>query len=222
MQRNVALYFSIMQGRLPRRAYEIFDATLDLLAAHGYDGLTIEGVAHKAGVNKTTIYRWWPSKAALLRAALIDAPLLQLQVPDTGSLRGDLVAIVLQVQALLTEPASAAVAAAALGGAGRHPELAELARAFSADRLAKEAVVFERAAARGELPAGADRMLVMDAVAGAVWVRLLVRQTEPGAEFAERVVDLVLDGLRPRGGYTATHGSPTTAADRDLPSDCPR
>ncbi|GAA3132018.1 helix-turn-helix domain-containing protein [Nonomuraea salmonea] len=50
----------------PRKQREIFDATLRLVAERGYDGLTVEGVAERSGVNKTTIYRWWPSKAALL------------------------------------------------------------------------------------------------------------------------------------------------------------
>ncbi|MFD0467130.1 TetR/AcrR family transcriptional regulator [Nonomuraea thailandensis] len=78
----------------PRKQQEIFDATLRLVAERGYDGLTVEGVAERSGVNKTTIYRWWPSKAALLGAALVESDVLGFDSPDTGSLRGDLVALV--------------------------------------------------------------------------------------------------------------------------------
>src|SRR3954451_10610059 len=105
----------------PRKAQEIFDATLDMLAAHGYEGLTIEGVAERSGVNKTTIYRWWPSKAALLGAALVEADLLGFEPPDTGSLRGDFVAVVEGIRRLLTEPPARDIAVAALGAAVDHP-----------------------------------------------------------------------------------------------------
>ncbi|WP_262401557.1 TetR/AcrR family transcriptional regulator [Actinomadura sp. CNU-125] len=122
----------------PRRAQDVFTATLELLAARGFDGLTIEGVAERCGVNKTTIYRWWPSKAALVAAALAEGAELDLDVPDTGTLRGDLAALVGAVVALLTEPPAAGIALAALGAAARNPELAAHARAFFADRLARE------------------------------------------------------------------------------------
>lgn len=88
----------------PRKEQQIFQATLELLAAKGYEGLTVEGVAERSEVNKTTIYRWWPSKAALLAAALVKADLLAMEPPDTGSLRGDLEALVQRVVALLTRP----------------------------------------------------------------------------------------------------------------------
>jgi len=182
------------RGDHPRRAQEIFNATLELLADKGYDGLTIEGVADRSGVNKTTIYRWWPSKAALLGAALIEAPLLDLEMPDTGTLRGDLEALVRAVLTLLTTPPAAHIAVAALGAASRSPELSAHARGFFADRLGRERPIFQRAVARGELPPHADPMLLMDLLGGAVWLRVVLRQTPVEHDFAARAVSIVLDG----------------------------
>ncbi|MEU4571710.1 TetR/AcrR family transcriptional regulator [Nonomuraea sp. ATR24] len=179
----------------PRKQQEIFDATLRLVAEKGYAGLTVEGVAERSGVNKTTIYRWWPSKAALLGAALVEADLLAFEAPDTGSLRGDLVALVEGLRRLLTEPPARDVAVAALAAAVDHPELD--VRRFFADRFARERQVFERAARRGELAASADPMLIVDLLAGAVWVRAVFRGQPLGPGFAERTVSLVLDGVSP-------------------------
>ncbi|GAA4043617.1 TetR/AcrR family transcriptional regulator [Nonomuraea soli] len=177
----------------PRAQERIFEATLRLLAEHGYDGLTVEGVAKESGVNKTTLYRWWSSKAALARDALVHSELLALDPPDTGSLRGDLIALVEHVIGLLTLPSVRAVVAAMAGAAG-NGELAETAKAFFADRFDREQAIFERARERGDLPPGADPMLVVDLLAGAVWTRLLLRQEPLGDAFAARAVDLVLGG----------------------------
>lgn len=183
----------------PRRAAAIFQATLELLAEHGYERLTVEGVAEKAGVNKTTIYRWWPSKAALLGAALTRGAPLELTAPDTGSLRGDLEEIVRALAGLLTTPPASDIAVAALGAATGNPELAQHTRAFFADRLARERPVFDRATARGELPPDADPMLLVDLLAGAVWVRAVFRGLPLEDDFPERAVAAVLNGaLSPR------------------------
>ncbi|GAB2917811.1 TetR/AcrR family transcriptional regulator [Nonomuraea fastidiosa] len=176
----------------PRKQREIFDATLRLVAERGYDGLTVEGVAERSGVNKTTIYRWWPSKAALLGAALVESDVLGFAVPDTGSLRGDLIALVEGVRRLLTEPPGSDIAVAALAAAVRHPELD--GRRFFADRFAKEREIFERAARRGEPAASADPLLIMDLLAGAVWMRAVLRGMKVGDDFAAEAVALVLDG----------------------------
>ncbi|GAA1688182.1 TetR/AcrR family transcriptional regulator [Nonomuraea maheshkhaliensis] len=178
----------------PRKQQEIFDATLRLVAEKGYDGLTVEGVAERSGVNKTTIYRWWPSKAALLGAALLESDVLGLAAPDTGSLRGDLVALVEGIRRLLTERPAADIAVAALAAAVRHPELD--GRRFFADRFAREREIFERAAARGELKEPADPMLIVDLLAGAVWMRAVFRDLEVGDDFAAEAVSAVLDGVR--------------------------
>ncbi|MFI5489046.1 TetR/AcrR family transcriptional regulator [Micromonospora echinaurantiaca] len=179
----------------PRRQQEIFDSTLTLLAEKGYDGLTIEAVAERAGVNKTTIYRWWPSKAALLADALVEAPLLDLHTPDTGTLRGDLTAVVGAIVALLTTPPSSDVAVAALAASAHRAELATATQRFFADRLARERPIFERAVRRGELTPDADPMTIMDALAGAVWCRAVFRGRPIDDAFVDRTVAMVLHGV---------------------------
>ncbi|MFD9207205.1 TetR/AcrR family transcriptional regulator [Streptomyces sioyaensis] len=180
----------------PRKAQEIFDATLDLLAEKGYEGLTIEGVAQHSGVNKTTIYRWWPSKGALLGAALIGARQLDLAPPDTGSLRGDLEALLHTIATLLTTPPASDIAVAVLGAATHSTELAVHVKDFFADRIAREEPVFTRAVARGELPADTDPMLLVDLLAGAAWIRVVLRQLPLEKDFVSRTVRTVLEGAR--------------------------
>ncbi|MEU6431346.1 TetR/AcrR family transcriptional regulator [Microbispora sp. NPDC046973] len=179
----------------PRKKDDILNAALRLLAEKGYEGLTIEGVAERSGVNKTTIYRWWPSKAALLGTALVEARALDFDVPDTGSLRGDLHALLDGLARLLTTPPAADIAVAALGAAANSPELAEAARGLFADRFARERPIFERARERGEIGDSADPMMIMDLLAGAVWLRVVFRQLPLDDGFTERAVNAVLDGV---------------------------
>ncbi|MFB8088682.1 TetR/AcrR family transcriptional regulator [Streptomyces sp. NPDC055992] len=187
-------------GKGPRAAEAIFDATLRLLAERGYAGLTVEAVAQEAGVNKTTIYRWWPSKAPLLRAALLRARVLDIEIPDSGSLRGDLIALTEQVTGLVTGVRTRAIVRALASGTGLpDDELAALGRDFFADRFSREQPVFTRAAARGELPPGADPKLLLDLIAGAVWVRALLRNEPVPPGFAAAVVDAVLPSGRGHG-----------------------
>ncbi|MGW3656717.1 TetR/AcrR family transcriptional regulator [Streptomyces sp. NPDC005151] len=180
-------------GKGPRAAEAIFDTTLRHLAERGYARLTIEAVAQDSGVNKTTIYRWWPSKPALLRAAMLHARVLDIDIPDTGSLRGDLIALTQQIVGLLTDERTEPVARAMTAGTGLpDDELAALTRDFFADRFSREQPVFARAAARGELPKDADPMLLLDLIAGAVWMRVLLRREPVPPDFARDVVDAVL------------------------------
>ncbi|MFF4603390.1 TetR/AcrR family transcriptional regulator [Streptomyces sp. NPDC001339] len=182
------------RGGGPRKAQEIFDATLDLLAEKGYAGLTIEGVAQRSGVNKTTLYRWWPSKGALLGAALIGGRQLDLTLPDTGSLQGDLEALLRTAVELLSTPPACDIAISALGAVTHSPELAGVLRDFFADRISREQPVFTRAVARGELPADADPMLLVDLLAGAAWLRIVLRQAPVDEDFVSRAVHTVLNG----------------------------
>lgn len=179
-------------GNGPRRSATIFATALELLGTEGYDGLTMESIAARSGVNKTTLYRWWPSKDAVLAAALENSELLTLTAPDTGTLRGDLLELTTGIQRLLTDPATAPIATAVLGAAADRPQLAAIGRAFFAGRLERERPVFERAVARGELPASADPAMIMDLLAGALWFRLLLRGEPVSARYIHEIIDLVL------------------------------
>ncbi|MEU9990148.1 TetR/AcrR family transcriptional regulator [Streptomyces sp. NPDC007971] len=178
----------------PRRKDEIFASCLELLTAQGYDGLTVEGVAQHSGVNKTTLYRWWPSKSELLRDALLNSGMLSLDLPDSGSLKGDLSDLATQLQALLDEPRTSAVVEAALVGAVRHQAMRELVTHFLEDRLGRHQPIFARAVERGELPADFDPALLVDAMAGALWIRLLVRRKPAESDFTDRLISMLLQG----------------------------
>ncbi|GAA4912340.1 TetR family transcriptional regulator [Stackebrandtia albiflava] len=182
-------------GDGPRKAAHIFDTTLRLLAAHGYDGLTVEGIAAASGVNKTTLYRWWDTKDALLADALDRSALFRFTPPDTGSLRGDLTALTGYVRGLLTGPDSAGAVAAAFAAAASRPGLTHLVRNLLADRLDREQSIFDRAVARGEITADLDRTAVVDMLLGAVWLRVMFRGGDTDAHFDETVVGLLVDGL---------------------------
>ncbi|WP_431929010.1 TetR/AcrR family transcriptional regulator [Amycolatopsis tucumanensis] len=181
-------------GAAPRRVQEIFAATLDLLTEHGYDGLTIEAIAQRAGVHKTTLYRWWSSKDELLAAAVTGSALLDFPIADTGSLRGDLLAVATRLSRLLTRPATAAVLAAVPG----RPLLAEATSAFFTGRLTRDHPVFTRAVERGELAADGDADLVVDLLAGALWFHLLLCGGSADRRYLARLVDSVLTGVSVR------------------------
>ncbi|MFQ6395959.1 TetR/AcrR family transcriptional regulator [Nocardia sp. KC 131] len=182
----------------PRQASAIFAATLDLLVEQGYEGLAMESIASRSGVNKTTIYRWWPSKDAVLAAALVKSDLLAFAMPDTGSLRGDLLALMREITQLLTGANTAPIVATVLAAAPRRPELAAVAHTFFVERLTREQPMFERAIGRGELPLSVDPAMIMDLLAGAIWFRILLRNEPLTPDYLNGAVDLVLQGTAGR------------------------
>ncbi|WP_369212347.1 TetR/AcrR family transcriptional regulator [Streptomyces flavofungini] len=201
-RRDAAMVKRDVEAGGPRRKAEIFTAALDLLGALGYDALTIEGVAQRSGVNKTTLYRWWSSKAELLRDALVHAHLLSFEPADTGSLHGDLTALAEQVLSLLDDEHRRAVIEAALVGAVRHQAMRELVVSFLDDRLGRHQPIFERAVARGELAPDADPAPLVDAIAGALWLRILVRRGEVTETYTRDLIGLLMRGF-PRGVHSA-------------------
>ncbi|MEU8433819.1 TetR/AcrR family transcriptional regulator [Streptomyces sp. NPDC029216] len=184
----------------PRRKEDIFAATLDMLGSLGFDSLTVEGVAQRSGVNKTTIYRWWSSKSELLRDALLHSPILTFDLADTGSLRGDLTALVEQIQHLLDDEHRRTVVEAALVGAVRHEAMRELVISFLDDRFGRHQPLFERAVARGDLPPDVDPAPLVDALAGALWLRILVRRGEVAEAYTRDLVGMLMDGVTRSAG----------------------
>jgi len=173
----------------------VLRATLDAFAADGYRGLTIEDVAARSGVAKTTIYRWWPSKLALLLEA-ISVIRQRATVPDTGSVRDDLVAHLRQFIALHRDPRTVRMLADLLAEAARTPELSTARSAYAAAQRAPLRAALERGIARDELPAELDCELAMDLLLAPVVNRALATGGPLSPELAERIADSVLDGLR--------------------------
>jgi AcrR family transcriptional regulator len=185
-----------------RRA--VLTATFDLLQEMSYPRLTIEAIATRAGVGKQTIYRWWPSKAAVL----FDAFLLLSEgdegtppeLPDTGDLRADLVLVLRATVAELNEPRLAEPMRALATEIAHDPALA----AAYHDRLdgpLREAKQLRlRSAQRsGELAEDLDLDVAVDLLWGPVLSRWLQRSGPLTNEWVERLVDTALGGMRPRG-----------------------
>jgi AcrR family transcriptional regulator len=161
-------------GRTARTAAAVFAAAIDELAERGYDDISIETIAARAGVHKTTLYRRWHSKAGLITQVLASSAQSMIPVPDTGSAGADLRALARSVQEVLSDPRGAAITRALLAGSATSPEIRQLMEDYWAARLAAISVIVDRAAARGELPTGTDPEMVMRAVAAPLFYQLLV------------------------------------------------
>ncbi|MCO1659954.1 TetR/AcrR family transcriptional regulator [Pseudonocardia humida] len=180
-------------GRSARITRAVHAATVHALTEHGLDGLSIEAVAARAEVNKTTIYRRWGTREALVADALTANTGRQVTVPDTGSSREDLVVFARQVRDAILAPTSRALMSA-LSAGRHHRELAEIGRRYWADRLAAVRPLIERAVQRGELPADADPDVVVTRIVGPIWFAVSGPGLAVDDDFVAGCVDTVLAG----------------------------
>ncbi|MEU9119328.1 TetR/AcrR family transcriptional regulator [Streptomyces sp. NPDC048506] len=187
--------------RSERSRRAIFDAALALVGEVGYEKLTIEGIAARAGVGKQTIYRWWPSKAAVLLDAFtagVDGDVEQ-GLPNTGDLAADLKFVLRATADEFNDPAFQAPYRA-LAVAGANDE--ELSRTFVGRMVEPGIRVYgERlrvAQEAGEIAAGVDVRIAAEMVLSPFSQRWLMRTGELTYDFVDTLVDQVLSGLRPR------------------------
>jgi AcrR family transcriptional regulator len=152
----------------------ILAATLESLREIGYQRLTIQGVARRAGVSKATIYRWWPTKAALVLEAAADHLAIGL-VPDSGSTGRDLRTAVDQLVNTFSDPIAGIVILAAIARVDDDPEMAaEFRRRWVLPWRTSAAAALRRGVARGDLRSGLDVDLALDILVGTVLQRTLV------------------------------------------------
>lgn len=175
----------------------ILDATIDLFVEQGFEAMSMEGIADRAGVGKTTIYRRWQSKEDLVVDA-IDELIMDVEPPDTGSLRRDLVELLTQLQVVLTSSRAGEVFPRMIPHVAQGTPLgrAYLQRVIE-PRFAMLRSTLGHAVGRGELRAGVDPELLRGLLVGPLLMwKLIGRLTRKGArERAERIVDTVLAGL---------------------------
>lgn len=177
--------------RVTRSRTAVIAATLDLLAERGIAATTIEAVADRCGVARTTIYRQWNGQPALVLDA-IGAILRPPTDPDTGTLRGDLLALLGGLTDALTTSPAAGLMPALIDAAERDPAFAALHHREATQRHKVVHAAIARGIQRGELPAGTDPAEVLDMVTGPVFYRRYVSVGSVDRDFAQRVVDRVL------------------------------
>jgi AcrR family transcriptional regulator len=174
-------------GRTARTAAAVYAATIEELSERAYADISIETIAARAGVHKTTVYRRWGSKAELISRALIGAASSRIQVPDSGNVETDLRLLARAVQAVLSLPEGAAITRALVVGALTSAEIAGLMDQFWAARLTAISAIVDRAIQAGQLPVGTDAALLMHAVAAPLYFQLLVTRalvTESDADLS--------------------------------------
>jgi len=180
-------------GRAEQVVHRVLRATAEELGRVGYGALRVEDVAAAAGVNKTTIYRRWPTKPALVTAA-VRAVARKGSAIETGSLRGDLRRSLLDFVAECTHPFGRGILSILLTGR-RIPEIESVVRWLADERHLRRVVMVERGIARGELPKGADPEVIVDLVTSPIFHRMLTLGEVVGPAYVDRVLDIVLAGV---------------------------
>lgn len=179
----------------------VLAATVAELAEHGYGELSFENIARRAGVNKTTLYRRWGTRENLLLEMMLDLGRERVPIPDTGSLRGDLLEYGRQIVTSAKTPEVEAVVGAVASMAG-DSELAKASHRFWSTRLELAGQIVERAAARGEIRRHLDPGLVVETVIAPIYFRLLMSGEALDERFVECLAQLVAAGAAhaPRSG----------------------
>ena len=182
-----------------RRDDAILAATLEVLLEQGYGGLTIEGVAARARVGRPTIYRRWPSKAALVVAALVKSVRLAVPAVDTGSLRRDLIAVQRHQVDLMSSPESRRITAGLIADLASDPELSDsYVTQYVAPRRASVWQALQRGVERGELRADTDFAFVYDLLVGPLFMRAVVWGQPLPEDAAEKTADVVVAAFAPK------------------------
>src|SRR5687767_1486967 len=193
-------------AKIPRKTRvrtAVLGAATSVLRADGYAGLTMERVAAESGVAKTTLYRTWPTKAALCMDLYLDVAGRELRDPDTGDVARDLKTIAetvinLQKRTVAGPAFIGLIAEAQISPDTKSAFLAE----FAEKRREITRTILRRAVDRGELLPDTDVDLVIDVIGGATMFRLLQGHAPLSKKFTDAVVELVLSGCQVKGRLT--------------------
>jgi AcrR family transcriptional regulator len=170
----------------------ILGAALELLATEGYGRLTMEGIARRAGVSKQTIYRWWPSPAAVLMEALNERAETLVPDRDLGSFALNLRGFIRRTIAAL-QSGLAPLVASLMAEAQRDPEFAAtFGEQFLARRRSALHDLFNQAQARGEIGPNIDSRLLVEIAFGTIWYRLLAKHAPLNKHFADQLTGALL------------------------------
>ena len=184
----------------------ILDAAAELLLARGLSAVSMDAVAERAGVSKATIYRWWPTKETLALDALYTEWATVGPSPrDTGSLRGDLLALLRPWARLTSSRPYGRVIAALITEAQTDPVFAtEYRQRVVEPRRDQARAIFRRAIERGEIPPDTNIEVALDLLYGPLYHRLLHGHAPLTDRFTQDVIDMALNGIQPTPDPAAT------------------
>jgi AcrR family transcriptional regulator len=176
-------------GRSARVRSSVLESAFSVLIEKGIHGFAIAEVAARAGVHETSIYRRWGTRTELAVAACLHFADGALPIPDTGSLRSDLAALLRLVGALLASPQGRALLTLSVS---REPDVVAARRAFWRQRFDRARVMLDRAVSRGEFPGNADPIVFLETLIAPLYLRLLVTDEPldewPGNEMIDRLL----------------------------------
>lgn len=183
-------------GRSARVRTAVFQATLQLLVEKGFENLSIIAVARSSGVNATSIYRRWGNKVNLAVEAILGSEAGHIPIPDTGSLRADLVQLLGELRTYHRSPEGRALAVvnASLAQHECTPELRDGRLKYWQAMFDRVDEIYQRAIRRGELNEHVDTRFITQVLIAPFFLRLLITGEELDERLPERMVDLVLNG----------------------------
>jgi AcrR family transcriptional regulator len=190
----------------------VLTATLDLLTETGLGGLTIDDISKRSGVAKTTIYRHWPDRTALVVDACLRMTDGNQEPPDTGFLEGDVRAILTELADLLVTARWSSILPSIVDAAERDPEIAEVHSRLQRWHAAPLRAALERGVRRGELPPDADLGAIAAALRGPLYFRRWFSREPLDDGFVDLIVQAALAGVlkdRPQRNQKAARGRRT-------------
>jgi AcrR family transcriptional regulator len=176
----------------------VLHAAFDELGEKGYDGFSMEAVARRSGVHKTTVYRRWPTREALVMDALDSRSDRYSPISGTGSLRTDLRLFAEDVFAKLSSPHGKAMLKSLVVAVDQSPEILEKVRSFWRQRLDVGAALVSKAIEKGEMPANTNVDLVIEALLAPIYLRVLLSGESVTRDFFNQLIEFLLDGVRHR------------------------
>lgn len=178
--------------RIAHTRHRVQRAAIAELGAVGYGALTIEGVAARSGVAKSTIYRHWTGTGPLIADALDELNQQPVPTPDGGTVRVQVIALLTHLARAMSDPELSATVPALVDGAEHDPTIARLFHSYNDRRRRALAEAIATGIATGELDGALDPELTALALAGAIVYRRLMTDTPLPADHIEHLVDQVL------------------------------
>ena len=183
-------------GRSARVRAAVMTAAMQELAEYGCAGMSAARIADRAGVNRTTVHRRWPNLEDLVSEALLDSASDAIAIPDTGSVRGDLVLLLHEIAGYIDSEPSRSMIRALVSDAARSAAIGDIVSQVWTTRFHLGEEVIVRGIARGELRDDIPPGTLLSTFTGPLYVRLLITDEHIDAAFLEAVIDIGLDGAR--------------------------